>query len=209
MALFVRLGNISSQLIAGALRLAVESLPAATVGDSLQWDYIRGQNRLSSPEPAIVSGAREFGVDLSNHRADVLTDETISKADVIFSFDAISVHTGDSGGDSSRRVSTQIAPFSSAVRRTKVLGTDAVLTRSADRSSDFAAYCTIASPRCWIPFARRLPAADHRPFPNSLKINQRPVTQPSDDANGSSANSSDLLDGRTCRSGNSPLRSSP
>jgi protein-tyrosine phosphatase len=84
-ALFVCLGNICRSPFAE--HYARRVLPANVTVRSTGL-YPR-PNR-PSPEPAIVA-ARELGVDLSNHRADVLTDETLSRFDLIVSFDE-SVH---------------------------------------------------------------------------------------------------------------------
>ena len=83
-ALFVCLGNICRSPFAE--HYARHVLPAVEIRSSGLYPR---PNR-PSPEPAIMA-AREFDIDLSTHRADVLTDETVSKSDVIFSFDD-SVH---------------------------------------------------------------------------------------------------------------------
>lgn len=83
--LFVCLGNICRSPLAE--HYARHVLPA-TVEVRSSGLYPRS-NR---PSPATaIEAARELGIDLSNHRADVLTEETVARSDVIFSFDE-SVH---------------------------------------------------------------------------------------------------------------------
>jgi len=83
--LFVCLGNICRSPLAE--HYARRVLPAAI---KVRSSGLYPRPNRPSPEPAIVA-ARELGIDLSNHRADVLTEETVSGTDVIFSFDD-SVH---------------------------------------------------------------------------------------------------------------------
>ena len=84
-ALFVCLGNICRSPFAE--HFARKVLPAPI---EFRSSGIYPRPDRPSPEPAIEA-AREMGIDLSQHRSDVLNDETVSHADVIFSFDE-SVH---------------------------------------------------------------------------------------------------------------------
>jgi protein-tyrosine-phosphatase len=83
--LFVCLGNICRSPYADHL---ARRLWPAKIEISSSGLYPIPNRR--SPKPAIEA-AREFGVDLSEHRAHVLDELTISRFDVIFSFDE-SVH---------------------------------------------------------------------------------------------------------------------
>lgn len=84
-AIFVCLGNICRSPFAEDYARRV--LPSAI---QFRSSGLFPRPNRPSPEPAILA-AREFGVDLSNHRADVLNEATVSRSDVIFSFDE-SVH---------------------------------------------------------------------------------------------------------------------
>jgi protein-tyrosine-phosphatase/predicted ATP-grasp superfamily ATP-dependent carboligase len=83
--LFVCLGNVCRSPFAE--HYARQTLP--TMVEVRSSGLYPHPNR-RCPE-AGVEAARELGVDLKNHRSDVLTAETIAKFDVIFSFDD-SVH---------------------------------------------------------------------------------------------------------------------
>ncbi len=84
-AIFVCLGNICRSPFAE--HYARKILPAAIEVRSSGLYQRPGR---PSPEPAIEA-AREMGIDLSQHRADVLNEQTVSQCDVIFSFDE-SIH---------------------------------------------------------------------------------------------------------------------
>lgn len=84
-ALFVCLGNICRSPFAE--QYARKILPAAI---EFRSSGLYPRPGRPSPEPA-VEAAREMEIDLSQHRADVLNEQTVAHADVIFSFDE-SVH---------------------------------------------------------------------------------------------------------------------